>query len=218
MHPQFWHERWQQGQIGFHQPDYHPALLATWPTLGLAADARVFVPLCGRSLDMAWLAARGHTVVGIELSPIAVEGFFAHERLEPIRDSVGGLERWRAGRYELLCGDFFDLGPEALGEVTGWYDRAALVALPPDMRRRYVERLGELLPSGARGLLLTHDYDQAEMAGPPFSVPPVEVEGLYGAAFDVEPLTRHDSLPDNPRFRERGLSAFFESSFRLRRR
>lgn len=218
MDPQFWHERWRQGQIGFHQPDYHPALLATWPTLGLPAGSRVFVPLCGRSLDMVWLAAQGHTVVGVELSPIAVEGFFAHERLTPTRDAVDGVERWRAGRYELLCGDFFDLGARALGEIAGWYDRAALVALPADMRRRYVERLAQLLPSGARGLLLTHDYDQAEMEGPPFSVPPMEVEALYGAAFDIEPVSRHDSLPANPRFRERGLSSFFESCFRLRRR
>lgn len=218
MDPAFWHERWEQGQIGFHQPDHHPALLATWPTLGLADRARVFVPLCGRSLDMVWLAARGHDVVGIELSPIAVEGFFAHERLEPRRDRVGPLERWRAGRYELLCGDFFDLGQGLLGDVAGWYDRAALVALPPDLRRRYVERLAGLLPAGARGLLVTVDYDQARMDGPPFSVPPLEVEGLHAEAFDVEPVSRHDCLPENPRFRERGLDALFESSFRLTRR
>ncbi|MCU0974844.1 MAG: thiopurine S-methyltransferase [Steroidobacteraceae bacterium] len=218
MDPQFWHERWEQGQIGFHQPDYHPALLAAWPTFALAPGSRVFVPLCGRSLDMAWLAARSHTVVGIELSPIAVEGFFEHEKLVPTREPCGALERWRAGRYELLCGDFFDLDREALGEVAGWYDRAALVALPPDLRRRYVERLAELLPAGARGLLVTVDYDQARMDGPPFSVPPVEVEGLYATAFDVEPLGRHDCLPENPRFRERGLASLFESTFRLTRR
>lgn len=218
MDPNFWHERWRQGQIGFHQPDYHPALLTTWPTLGVAPEARVLVPLCGRSLDMAWLAARGHMVVGIELSPLAVEGFFAHERLTPTRERCGGLERWRAGRYELLCGDFFDLASGTLGEVAGWYDRAALIALPPDMRQRYVERMAQLLPAGVRGLLVTHDYEQAQMDGPPFSVPPFEVEGLFARHFDVEPLTRHDCIADNPKFRERGLSTFFESTFRITRR
>lgn len=218
MGPAFWHDRWQQGQIGFHQPDHHPALLATWPTLGLADGARVFVPLCGRSLDMAWLAARGHDVVGIELSPIAVEGFFAHERLEPRRDRFGPLERWRAGRYELLCGDFFDLDRGILGDVAGWYDRAALVALPPDLRRRYVERLAGLLPAGARGLLVTVDYDQSRMDGPPFSVPPGEVAALCGASYDLEALSRQDVIAENARFRERGLDAFFESTFRLMRR
>ncbi len=218
MHPDFWHERWRTGQIGFHAPDYHPALLATWPGLGLASGSRVFVPLCGRSLDMVWLAARGHEVVGIELSPLAVADFFAHEKLTPQVERRGALERWRAGRYELLCGDFFELGHEALGDIAAWYDRAALVALPLDLRRRYVERMAALLPCGARGLLVTVDYDQARMDGPPFSVPPVEVEALHAGAFDVAPLTRHDCLPDNPRFRERGLDAMFESSFRLTRR
>jgi thiopurine S-methyltransferase len=218
MDPQFWHERWQQGQIGFHQPDYHPALLATWPGLGVLAGARVFVPLCGRSLDMVWLAGRGHPVVGVELSPIAVEGFFGHVGLEPARERAGALERWRAGPYELLCGDLFELDAESLGPIHGWYDRAALVALPPELRRRYVERLAELLSAGARGFLVTHDYDQAEMEGPPFSVPPIEVEGLFAPAFEVVPVSRHDALPDNPKFRERGLTSFFESTFRLTRR
>lgn len=218
MDPAFWHERWQQGQIGFHQPDHHPALLSSWPGLGLPPASRVFVPLCGRSLDMVWLAARGHEVVGIELSPIAVEGFFAHERLEPRRDRLGRLERWRAGRYELLCGDFFDLDRDLLGEVAGWYDRAALVALPPDLRRRYVERLAHLLPAGARGLLVACDYDPSRMGGPPFPVPPAEVEALHAGDFDLEALTRQDVIAENPRFRERGLDAFFESTFRLTRR
>lgn len=218
MDAQFWHERWQTGQIGFHQPDYHPALLTAWPALGIAAGGRVFVPLCGRSLDMVWLAARGHPVVAIELSRIAVEGFFRHVGLEPARDRSGALERWRAGPFELLCGDFFDLEPAQLAGVAGWYDRAALVALPAAMRRRYVERLAALLEPGARGLLITHDYDQAEMDGPPFSVPPVEVEALFSRDFDVAPMTRRDVLPENAKFRERGLTTFFESVFRLARR
>jgi len=218
MDPQFWHERWQQGQIGFHQPDYHPALLREWPTLGVAAGGRVFVPLCGRSLDMAWLAQRGHGVVGIELSPIAIEEFFKHESLTPAVSASGTLARHTAGPYELLCGDFFELTAEALGPVAGWYDRAAVIALPPALRRRYAAHLAALLPSGARGLLVTLDYVQSEMDGPPFSVTHEEVAELFTADFTIELVERKDCLPDNPRFRERGLSAFYESIFRMTRR
>jgi thiopurine S-methyltransferase len=218
MDPQFWHERWQQGQIGFHQPDYHPALLREWPGLGLDSGSRVFVPLCGRSLDMAWLAQRGHRVVGIELSPIAVEGFFRHESLAPAVSAMGALSRHAAGPYELVCGDFFELTAETLGPVAGWYDRAAVIALPPALRRHYAAHLAALLPRGARGLLVTHDYVQAEMDGPPFSVTPEEVAELFAASFTVELVERKDCLPDNPRFRERGLSAFHESIFRMSRR
>jgi thiopurine S-methyltransferase len=114
----------------------------------------------------------------IELSPIAVEGFFRHESLAPAVSACGALTRHAAGPYELLCGDFFELTAETLGPVAGWYDRAAVIALPPGLRRRYATHLATLLSSGARGLLVTHDYVQAEMDGPPFSVTPEEVAEL----------------------------------------
>lgn len=218
MDPQFWHDRWRNGEIGFHQPDYHPALLRHWPGLGLPAGTRVFVPLCGRSLDMAWLASRGHAIVGIELSPIAVAEFFTHLGLTALREPAGALERWRGGPYELLCGDFFELSREQVGEVAGWFDRAALVALPPALRQRYARHLAGLLPPAARGLLIGLDYEQSRMDGPPFSVPPAEVEALLAERFTLQTLERLDCLPDNPRFRQRGLDAIFETAYRLQRR
>lgn len=218
MEPDFWHERWRSGEIGFHQPDYHPALLRHWPGLGVRAGGRVLVPLCGRSLDMAWLARRNLAVVGVELSPIAVAGFFGHEGLEAAVQPAGALRRYAAGPYELFEGDFFDTSQEILGGLDAWYDRAALVALPPGMRARYAGHLASLVPSGATGLLVTLDYPQQQMNGPPFAVPATEVRDLLSAAFDVEELERQDVLAGNPRFRERGLELLLEMVFRLVRR
>lgn len=213
MDPQFWHERWQQGQIGFHQPDFHSALERYWPDLDVARDGRVFVPLCGRSLDMVWLARRGHTVLGIELSPIAAAGFFEHESVSPQRTQHGPFTRYAASGYEILQGDFFDLTPELTGTIGGWYDRAALIALPPAMRVRYAEHMARLLSPGTCGLLITHEYPQQQMAGPPFSVPVTEVHELFGRAFTIKLLERRDTLTENPRFAERGLDWFFEAVF-----
>ena len=218
MDTDFWHERWRLGQIGFHQPDHHPALAHWWHHLGIASGGRVLVPLCGRSLDMVWLAQRGHPVIGVELSPIAAAGFFEHESLKPQRTAAGSFARLSAGHYVILEGDFFELTASTLGEVAGWYDRAALIALPDAMRLRYAELLGRLLPAGTRGLLVTHEYDQARMAGPPFSVPVDEVRDLFGDAFDVELLERHETIATNPKFAERGLDSFHEAVFRLARK
>jgi len=218
MEADFWHERWRTGQVGFHQPDHHPALDRWWARLGIRPGGRVLVPLCGRSLDMVWLAGRGHPVLGVELSPIAAAGFFEHESLAAARDAAGPFTRLAAGGYEILQGDFFELNAATLGEVAGWYDRAALVALPDPMRGRYARLLGELLAAGARGLLVTHEYDQSRMAGPPFSVPAHEVHALFGGAFDVELLERHEMIAASPKFAERGLDSFHEAIFRLVRR
>ena len=214
----FWHERWRLGQIGFHQPAFHPALERYWPGLGIAAQERILVPLCGRSLDMAWLAARGHAVLGVELSPIAAAGFFEHESLAAHRTRVGPFTRHAAGPYEILEGDFFDLTAADAGAIGGWYDRAALVALPQELRRRYAVRLAGLLAPGTRGLLLAHEYPQQKMAGPPFSVPLAELRGLFRSAFDFELLERQDIIATTPQFAERGLDSFHELVLRLVRR
>lgn len=218
MQADFWLERWREGQIGWHQPDVHPALERDWPGLGVDPAARVFVPLCGRSLDMTWLARRGHGVLGVELSPIATAGFFEHERLVAGRSKAGPMIRHAAGPYEILQGDFFDLTREMAGSIGGWYDRAALVALPPELRIRYAGRMAELLPPGTGGLLISAEYAQEKMAGPPFAVLADEVHALFDPQFEVELLERRDVIASSPRFAERGLDSFHETVFRLARR
>lgn len=216
MHPDFWHQRWQQNQIGFHQDTPTPLLQKHWPALGVAAGARVFVPLCGKSLDMAWLAARGHRVLGVELSRLAVEQFFAEHGLQPdIEDSRYGT-CFRAGNIEILCGDAFGLDAELLASCSAVFDRAALIALPPALRQRYVGELHARLPTGCRGLLVTLEYPQDERDGPPFSVPEPEVRELYADAWSVDLLERRPIPADHPGF-VNGVSRLETAVYALQR-
>ena len=217
MHHDFWHERWQTGQVGFHQSAVHPFLERWWPGLGVPAGTSVYVPLCGKSLDMAWLAARGHRVVGSELSAIAIRDFFAERGLEPESGVQDGFRRHAAGPFELLEGDALELGPAILGPVGAAYDRAALVALPPDLRSRYAASLARLLPAGARVLLVAFEYPQEMKGGPPFSVEAAEVRALFEPAFAVEEVERLDILAASPKFAELGIPSLHETAFVMTR-
>ena len=150
MDPDFWHERWKTNQIGFHQGDVNPYLVQYWPSLTLNKGGRVLVPLCGKSRDMFWLLEQGFNVVGIEISPIAVESFFLENRLTPEITRETCCIRWKTEALEILCGDFFGLERNDIGTCQGVYDRAALIALPPAMRPRYVNHLSALLDRHAK--------------------------------------------------------------------
>lgn len=215
MDADFWLQRWQEGQIGFHRSDVMPLLEKHWPSLQLPVGSRVLVPLCGKSLDMHWLAARGHRVLGVELSPLAVTQFFEEAGLEPVRTTSRYGEHFSAGPMEILLGDAFGLDPALLAEVAGVYDRAALIALPPDLRLRYRHTVYASLPTGCRGLLITLEYPQVEKAGPPFSVEQPEVEALFAAPWQQTLLERRDILDQEPRFREEGLSALATAVYHL---
>jgi thiopurine S-methyltransferase len=218
----FWLERWRENQVGFHLGQVNPRLVqwaSALPPANLrASPSRVLVPLCGKSLDLGWLAARGHHVVGVELSPIAVRAFFEERGTQPEIDRLLAFERYRSGELELLCGDFFDLDRAALGACHGLYDRAALVALPEPMRDRYVSHVAGLLTQGARGLLVTFDYPQSQMSGPPFSLPDSEVRARYAKHFELESLASYDILEQEPHFRRRGLTQLHERVYALVRR
>ncbi len=209
MHPDFWHERWQQNQIGFHQDEVHPYLRQFWPN---TASGRIFVPLCGKTLDLWWLRQQGHSVVGVELSPIAVQAFFDEAGVTPAITAKGPMECWQASDIQLYCGDFFALRPEDVTDCEMIYDRAALIALPPDLRREYVSHLHHLFPQGAHMLLVTLDYPQAEMNGPPFAVSDTEVRNLYSS---VQQLASQDVLTQNERFSQRGVSRLNENAYMI---
>lgn len=217
----FWHERWESDQLGFHQEAVNGLLVELWPRLGLAADATVFVPLCGKSRDMHWLRERGHEVIGVELSPIAVRDFFSETGIEAGSTPHGALERFEGGGYRLFCGDLFELGAAELAEVRGVYDRASLIALPPAMRRDYATHLRRILPARCSILLITLDYDPTRMDGPPHSVPVVEVEALFGGsgddAFAIEPLWSSGPVEPPAPFPERGLDRWTETVLHLER-
>jgi thiopurine S-methyltransferase len=167
---------------------------------------------------MVWLAERGHTIVGSELSPIAIRDFFASQRLEPVRSEQGGFIRHSSGPYSILEGDALALTPAQVGPIDAVYDRAALVALPPDMRADYAASLARLAPPGAQVLLVAFEYPQEMKGGPPFSVAAAEIRDLFEAAFTVREVERLDILAESPKFAEIGIPALHETAVVLGRR
>lgn len=211
-----WASRWTDGRIGFHQSEVSGHLSEFAATVwGDTPIGRVLVPLCGKSLDMVFLAERSDEVIGIEFVEQAVVEFFDERGLEPDIDR-GPPARYVADRYSLYAADFFEVGVAELGTVDAFFDRAALVAIAPDRREEYAEQLASLMTRGGRGLLITFDYDQTVMDGPPFSVSPADVEKLFGDSFEVELLATRDVLDD--RFRSDGLTELNESALVLTRR
>ena len=217
MEEAFWQARWAQGQIGFHLQEVNPYLQQHWPSLSIAPGSQVLVPLCGKSLDVAWLAGQGLRVLGVELAERAVEDFFAEQGLQPEVEQQGVLRLYRAAGVEIYCGDFFNVQAEHVAGCTALYDRAALIALPETMRARYVEHLAAILPGNCRGLLVSLEYAQEEMSGPPFSVSQAEIDARLSPYWQIELLARHDVLNENWRFLQRGLSSLHESIYRLQR-
>jgi thiopurine S-methyltransferase len=218
MEPGFWHERWERAEIGFHQQEINLHLQQFWNRLELRSGQRVFAPLCGKSRDLLWLAGEGHPVTGVEISPVAVETFFRENGLHPQRWREAAFEVWEANEIRILLGDFFALEPRHLADVAGVYDRASLIALPPAMRERYATKLDAILPAGIRTLLVTLEYDQTVLAGPPFAVGETEVRALYAPAYEVELLYARDALSEESRWRERGLTWLLEKAYLLTRR
>ena len=209
MDHDFWKTRWQMNEIGFHMEERHEYLHRFYHRLHVGPGT-VFVPLCGKSPDLVWIRQQGAKVLGVELSDIAVNDFFHENRLSFEKDSVGGFSRLHTDGITLLCGDLFELDSNVLQGVRGVYDRGSLVALPKEMRQKYASHLCEILPVDSRILLVSYDYDQNEIDGPPFSVPPAEVEELFGADFSFELLVEQDALPSHNILRERGLRKLTE--------
>jgi thiopurine S-methyltransferase len=217
VQPEFWQHRWRTAQIGFHQATVDRRLEAYWPTLNLPADSGVFVPLCGKSLDLLWLRDRGHRVVGIELSSLAVEGFCMEHGVPAMRHPRGDLDAFEADRLTLIRGDFFKLTPDVLGTVAAVYDRASLIALPPEVRSAYVEHITALTQPGTQTLLIAVEYPQAQMNGPPFSVLRSDIDLLYEDHHSIELLGQEDILERESRYKARGLTELREVCYRLTR-
>ena len=217
MQPEFWQERWARNQIGFHLPEVNPYLQRHWPQLGLVDGAKVLVPLCGKSLDLVWLASQGCHVVGVELSEQAVEAFFSEQGLAPQISRRGDFKVYQTGLIEVWCGDFFALDAQAVAGCSALYDRAALIALPPLMRAQYAERLTALLGRGCQGLLVTLDYDQVQKAGPPFAVSDAEVRVLLGEHWALDRLEEQDILGESWKFVQDGVTRLDERVYRLTR-
>jgi thiopurine S-methyltransferase len=189
MEAGFWRAKWARNEIGFHNAEAHPLLVAHFGALALAAGGRVFVPLCGKTRDIHWLLANGCRVAGAELSRIAVEQLFAELGVTPAVTEASGMGRYSADGIDIFAGDIFALSGEMLGPVDAVYDRAALVALQADMRGRYAAHLARTT-GGAQQLLISFDYDQSLLDGPPFSVAGDEIAAHYDAVYDLRRLAR----------------------------
>jgi len=211
MEHEFWLNKWQQQQIGFHLSAPHP-LLQRYKDECFDSGP-VFVPLCGKSLDMVFLAEQGHKVLGVELSETAVVSFFKERDLAIEKELANDLMAWRGGDYEIFQGDYFHLSSPALEQTRQVYDRAALIALPKPMRESYVEHLEKIMPSDFRVLLITLDYHQDEMSGPPFAVSEQEVRHLYRNAREIKQLRYTSIIDQEPSFREQGLTDLFQGTY-----
>lgn len=210
-----WHERWREGRIGFHLSHVNPTLVRFLPRLA-PSPTRVLVPLCGKSLDLRYLAEQGHDVVGVELVEQAARDFFDENGIAATRDHDDGGVVYRGDGVEIHVADMLQVSAETLGLVGAIYDRAALVALSEEERSAYAQRLLQLLPSGCRMLLSTLAYDQTRVDGPPYSVSGDEVTALYGHAGVLERVEHDPSTEGPPRFKELGL-ALSESTWLLTR-
>lgn len=187
----FWHRKWETNDIGFHGSEANPHLVRYFSELALEQGSRVFLPLCGKTLDISWLLANGYRVAGSELSRIAVGQLFAGLGVEPEITEAGALSRYSAEGIDIFAGDIFRLSARALGPVDAVFDRAALVALPAEMRGRYAAHVAEIT-AWAPQLLVCYEYDQALAAGPPFSVCNEEVGRHYRGGYDLTQIASVD--------------------------
>ena len=176
-----WQQCWRDRNTDFHQKTVNPHLIRFWPTL--TVTGRVLVPLCGKSLDIVWLAQQGHDVLGVELSPVAIRAFFRENHMQPIRKRSGQFTLWKHGKIEILCGDFFQLTKHELGEISGVYDRAALTALPEDLRHAYLAHLKKILSPPCKVLLLTTEDLEANDESDAVSA---EITALYAPAYHID--------------------------------
>ena len=191
MDTEYWHRKWQADDIGFHQAEGNPLLHAYFKALSLPVGSRVFVPLCGKTRDIAWLLSQGYRIAGVELSELAIQQLFSEIGLEPAVVTKGGMKHYSAADMDIFAGDIFQLTGKMLEPVDAVIDRAALVALPEDMRIRYAGHVAEVTGQAPQ-LLVTFEYDQTQMAGPPFSICDVEIRNHYQGTYQIAQLASVD--------------------------
>lgn len=215
MDRNFWLSRWNENQIGFHVKGVNPLLPRFWPEIMTNTSGRVLVPLCGKSEDLRWLAERGHDVAGVELSLVAAKAFAAEQHMVFTETHEPPFTVLRGDKITYYVGDFFDFSRDIAGSFDLLYDRAALIALPPEMRPAYVRQLISLFDSNVQGLLISLEYDPFQMHGPPFPVAEPEIRRLF-PTFVCTKLLEFDCLEDEPRFKARGVTWMRESVYHLK--
>lgn len=209
MEISYWKSRWRKNNIGWHVNNVYPLLPEIWPLLSLTSNPRVLVPLCGKSLDMSWLAQQDCYVTGVEVSQQALQEFIDSQSEEFYHDSSHGFTIYKSTSFELWQGDFFKLPGDKIPDLDLVYDKASFVALPPEMRKQYTQKILELCGKSTHILLQTFEYNQEEMTGPPFSIPEDEINKMFREQFDIQLLREQSKLDEVPKFQRRGLSSYF---------
>ncbi len=217
MDTSYWLERWSAGKIGFHADFVNSQLKEIWPFFSIRNACSVFVPFCGKSLDMVWLREQGHKIIGVEVSELACRQFFEEQNLNPEISENGPFKIFDKDGYRLYCGDLYEMTPDMFPSELAIFDRAALIALPPADQQQYVNKISELAPPGTTMLLITLRYAQNAMEGPPFSLKPENIRALYSGTFNIQPLKSVNRIEELQKFKEQGLKEIWEDSYKLTR-
>lgn len=191
MKAEFWHNRWEKREIGFHLSEVNPYLIKNFDVLKVSSGDRVFVPLCGKTNDIGWLLEQGFKVIGAELSEQAIQELFQNLGIAPTVSSHEKVKLYSSEGVDIWVGDIFDLTSKMIGKVDAIYDRAALVALPEEMRTRYAEHLVRMTHNAPQ-LLLTFEYEQSQMDGPPFAVTESMISTLYGNSYNIQKVEQEE--------------------------
>lgn len=205
MESQYWLQRWQKNNTKFNQKKVNPLLVTFFNEFKLKKASKVLVPLCGKSIDMLWLAQQGHSVIGVELSEIACKAFFEENNLSYTQQDLGPYVSYANENITLLAGDFYHLTPNLIGDIDLIYDRAALVALPETMRQNYANKLMELSSPHTKIFLISFVYEPSQMQGPPFSVPLETITSLFESEFSIELLEQEKVDKPSKHLQDKGL-------------
>jgi len=209
---EFWQQRWLNNQTGFHEGQVNEYLEKYLSQLSLNNKASLFLPLCGKSHDIIWLTKQGYNVIGVECSELAVKAFFEENNLSANIKQHNNFTIWQANTITIYCGDFYQLESIWFDSVSAIFDRAALIALPVEQRQSYINQIIKLCPNAAV-LLVSLEYQQNEMDGPPFAVSEQEINNLFKNHYNLNKLLANDILAENDKFKERGLHSLYEKVF-----
>lgn len=212
MKKEFWIEKWQNKQTGFHKEFVHPLLVKYIDYLQIKKGDTIFVPLCGKTLDMLWLHEQGYQVIGVELSDLAIEQFFAENKLQAEIFQEADFKIFKHKNITIYQGDFFALTDKHLKKVKALYDRAALIALPDGLIERYVNKNFATLPQGTKELLITLELQRTttDKLGPPFSVSDKKVSHLFSQYSSIQLLQEEDIIEREKGFQQLGCEYCYE--------
>ncbi|BBB24146.1 thiopurine S-methyltransferase [Isorropodon fossajaponicum endosymbiont JTNG4] len=212
-----WITRWQEGKIGWHKNQPNSRLIEFIDCLKLSTNACVFVPLCGKSVDMLYVLEKGFKVLGVELSELATRQFFVENELHFSTKKSGKFVIFSSENIDIYCGDYFDLDASVLNHVSAVYDRASLIALPLALRAKYASHLYAIIPAGCRMLLLTLNYPQSQVSGPPYAVNKTEVVSLF-KGFECQQLQCFDDIKNEPKFQRENVDFIEKATYCLRKK